>query len=187
MLGMNEPTAPARRRRPIADIPHMQVSEVQIIDVPAVPGVAAHKDYLVTTACGQEKNTTLITRTIAKVRCTDCLAAMGIPAALERATAYTAAVAACRANPNQATRDALDDAYRALRNSMVAAYCPHPEAARQPLHHQGLSIELCWACNSTRAFKARLLPERGEWSGWHRGLDGWVNDPVFAMGTVADG
>lgn len=183
---MNTAAIPARRR-PLADIPHMQVSEVRVIDVPAVPGVAAHKDYLVTTACGQEKTTTLVTQSAGQVRCVDCKAMMGAQTAIKHTTVYVDAVDAHRANPNRATRDAMDAAYRALRDCVDAAYCPHPEPARQALHHHGIPIDLCWACGSTRAFKARLLPEHGEWSGWHPGLDGWVNDPVFARGTAADG
>jgi hypothetical protein len=64
-------TAP-RQRRPVEDIPHMQVSEVFTLDVPARPGVAAHRDYLVLTACGREVATTLVTRRDDKVRCVDC-------------------------------------------------------------------------------------------------------------------
>ena len=58
-----------RRRRPIEDIPHKQASDVRVVDVPARAGVMAHKDYLVTTACGEEMATTLVTTRDDKVRC----------------------------------------------------------------------------------------------------------------------
>ena len=66
-----------RRRQFAARVgPHMQVSEVRTVDVPAQPGVGAHRSFLVTTACGKETQTTLVTRKPALVRCPDCLAAM---------------------------------------------------------------------------------------------------------------
>jgi hypothetical protein len=64
-----------RRRRPLEDIPHKQVSDVRTVDVPAQPGVIAHRDYLVTTACRREMPTTLVTREDDRVRCTACKAA----------------------------------------------------------------------------------------------------------------
>ena len=72
---MSEQTT--RRRRPVEDIPHKQASEVFTLDVPAQPGVMAHRDYLVITACGQEVATTLVTRRDDKVRCPRCRAASG--------------------------------------------------------------------------------------------------------------
>lgn len=68
-------TREARRRR-LADTPHRQASEVRITDVPAQHGAIAHKNYMVTTACGQEMPTTLVTRRDDWVRCPDCRAAM---------------------------------------------------------------------------------------------------------------
>lgn len=56
-------------------IPHMQASDVRTVDVPAQHGVIAHRNFLVTTACGEEMPTTLVTRRRDKVRCPDCLAA----------------------------------------------------------------------------------------------------------------
>jgi len=64
------------RRRPIEDIPHKRASSVRIVDVPARPGAMAHKDYLVTTACGREMATTLVTTRDDKVRCPRCRAAI---------------------------------------------------------------------------------------------------------------
>jgi hypothetical protein len=49
---------------------------VRVVDVPAAHGVGAHRDYLVTTACGEEKPTTLVTRRDDLVCCPDCVAAM---------------------------------------------------------------------------------------------------------------
>ena len=70
-----ETPAQARRRR-LAEIPHKQASEVRVVDVPAQHGLIAHQDYLVTTACGDEKPTTLTTRRDDQVHCARCLAAM---------------------------------------------------------------------------------------------------------------
>jgi hypothetical protein len=72
---MTETPAQARRRRR-AEIPHKQASEVRTVEVPAKPGVLAHKDFLVTTACGEEMPTTLVTRQDDRVRCERCKAAM---------------------------------------------------------------------------------------------------------------
>jgi hypothetical protein len=74
---MNDEARASRRRRFATRVgPHMQVSEVFTLDVPARPGVAAHRDYLVLTACGREVATTLVTRQDDRVHCPDCLAAM---------------------------------------------------------------------------------------------------------------
>jgi hypothetical protein len=70
---MTETPAQARRRR-LAEIPHKQASEVRTVDVPAAHGINAHRLYLVTTACGEEKPTTLTTRLDDRVRCERCKA-----------------------------------------------------------------------------------------------------------------
>lgn len=62
------------RRLRVALGPHLQASEVRIIDVPAGNGIAAHKTFMVTTACKRETATTLVTRHRHRVRCPDCLA-----------------------------------------------------------------------------------------------------------------
>jgi hypothetical protein len=69
----------ARRRRFASKVgPHMQASDVRVVDVPARPGVGAHRSFLVTTACGREDvQTTLVTRDPSRVRCPDCLDAIG--------------------------------------------------------------------------------------------------------------
>lgn len=67
-------TQTSKRRDRLAAIPHRQASEVRTVAVPARLGVMAHNDYLVTTACGQEMPTTLVTRRDDKVRCPDCRA-----------------------------------------------------------------------------------------------------------------
>ena len=67
---------PKRRRRFLEDIPHKQVSEARVTDVPAKGGIMAHREYNVTTACGREISTTFVTRTDERVRCADCKAAM---------------------------------------------------------------------------------------------------------------
>lgn len=62
-----------RRDRFAAKVgPHKRVGEVRIVDVPAAGGVAAHRDFLVRTACDQEVATTLSTHQDARVRCPDC-------------------------------------------------------------------------------------------------------------------
>lgn len=68
-----------RHRRPLDDIPHMQASEIRWNDVPAQHGLPAHRNAVVTTACGREKTTTLVTRRAEQVRCIDCKAAMSAP------------------------------------------------------------------------------------------------------------
>ena len=85
MYGCAMETNPTGRRRRflVAIGPHMQVSEVRTVDVPAQPGVGAHRSFLVTTACGKEKQTTLVTRDSARVRCPDCLDAMATESAPE--------------------------------------------------------------------------------------------------------
>lgn len=55
--------------------PHMQASEKRIVDVPAQPGIMAHRQFLVDTACGREITTTLTTRRTDLVHCPDCVAA----------------------------------------------------------------------------------------------------------------
>ena len=68
----------ARRQQMRARIgPHKQVSDVGWVNVPAQPryGVGAHRDPVVTTACGREVATTLATRRDDLVRCPNCLAA----------------------------------------------------------------------------------------------------------------
>jgi hypothetical protein len=64
------------RRRAIYDIPHKQVGEIRWVDVPARPGVGAHRDPIVTTACGAEIATTLVTRINRMVKCPDCRLAL---------------------------------------------------------------------------------------------------------------
>jgi hypothetical protein len=56
----------------MAAIPHRQASDVRTVNVPARRDVMAHKDYFVTTACGQEMPSTLVTRDDARVRCSCC-------------------------------------------------------------------------------------------------------------------
>lgn len=55
---------------------HLQVSEARIVEVPAAHGINAHKSFLVTTACGKEKQATLCSPNPKHVRCPDCLRAM---------------------------------------------------------------------------------------------------------------
>jgi hypothetical protein len=69
-----------RRRRPLDDIPHKRASDVRVVDVPAQHGIVAHKNYLVTTACGQEITTTLVSLDDERVRCAACKAAIASPA-----------------------------------------------------------------------------------------------------------
>jgi hypothetical protein len=68
-----------RRRRFAAKVgPHMQVGETRTVEVPAQPGVMAHRDFLATTVCGRDDvASTLVTQTRDRVRCPDCLAEMG--------------------------------------------------------------------------------------------------------------
>jgi hypothetical protein len=67
----------ARRQQFAARVgPHKPVSEVVSFDVPAQPGVAAHRDYVVIAACGREVAPTLVTHQDDRVRCPNCLAAM---------------------------------------------------------------------------------------------------------------
>jgi hypothetical protein len=67
--------------------------------------------------------------------------------------------------------------------------CGHPEQDRQKLHHNGLPIELCRACEHTRGFRAALPPAAGAWGEWMPGIFGWASAPAFAMpepGTSGD-
>jgi hypothetical protein len=66
----------AARRRRLRAIPHMQASDVTVTDVPAAHGIIAHKNYTVTTACGEPMPTTLVTRNPDRVRCDRCKTAM---------------------------------------------------------------------------------------------------------------
>jgi hypothetical protein len=79
----------ARRERLLRAVgPHLQVGETRTVDVPAQPGVGAHRDFLATTACEREVSTTLVTRIPARVRCPDCntaLAALPAPGSEDRA------------------------------------------------------------------------------------------------------
>lgn len=70
------PAAKPQRKREIFRMPHMQVGETRTVDAPAQRGIIAHKDYLATTACGEEKPTVLVTRRADLVRCPDCKTAM---------------------------------------------------------------------------------------------------------------
>ena len=73
---MSSEITSARRLRMRAAIgPHKQVSKVRVVEAPAQPGVAAHRDHLVDTACGREITTTLTTLRDDLVRCPNCLAA----------------------------------------------------------------------------------------------------------------
>lgn len=70
------------------------------------------------------------------------------------------------------------------------ADCAHPEGERQNLHHNGLPVELCRACGSTRGFKVDssawrdhgdLSPFPGAWGEWTPGIFGWSAAPLFAL------
>ncbi|MGH3229170.1 MAG: hypothetical protein ACRDOA_11415 [Streptosporangiaceae bacterium] len=72
--------------------------------------------------------------------------------------------------------------------------CGHPEDERQKLHHNGIPIELCRACDSTRGFKADssawrdhgdLSPFPGSWGEWMPGISGWAAAPLFALPAPA--
>lgn len=65
-----------RPRRRLASIPHKQVGDLRVVDVPAGRGIMAHKDYLASTACGEEIAATLVTTRDEHVRCAACKAAM---------------------------------------------------------------------------------------------------------------
>lgn len=73
---MTAPAGEVPRRRAIYDIPHKQASEIRWVDVPAQPGVGAHRDPLVTTTCGDEMAATLVTRINRMVKCPDCRLAL---------------------------------------------------------------------------------------------------------------
>jgi hypothetical protein len=67
--------------------------------------------------------------------------------------------------------------------------CGHPEQDRQKLHHNGVPVELCRACQRTRGFRATLPPAAGAWGEWMPGFFGWASAPAFAMpepGTSSD-
>jgi hypothetical protein len=70
------------------------------------------------------------------------------------------------------------------------ADCAHPEGERQKLHDNGLPVELCRACGSTRGFKTDssawrdhgdLSPFPGAWGEWMPGIYGWAKAPAFAL------
>jgi hypothetical protein len=58
------------------DIPHKQVGETAVAAVPAGHGIAAHRSFTATTACGKQISDTLVTRRDDLVRCPGCKAAM---------------------------------------------------------------------------------------------------------------
>ena len=59
--------------------------------------------------------------------------------------------------------------------------CSHPDRDRQKLHHNGLPVELCRACEHTRGFRSALPPATGTWGEWMPGIFGWASAPAFAM------
>ena len=64
---------------------------------------------------------------------------------------------------------------------MTETPCAHPEGERQNLHHNGIPVELCRACEHTRGFKARVVPATGQWGEWMPGNFGWAAAPLFAV------
>lgn len=77
MTGPDTGTTSVPRRYP-ADArsflltPHLQVGDTRTVDVPAGQGVAAHRDFLASTACGLEVATTLVTRDRERTHCQAC-------------------------------------------------------------------------------------------------------------------
>jgi hypothetical protein len=63
------------RRRAIFAVPHMAVTARRRGADYVVPGIGAVSSWVVSTACGKEKSTTLVTWSRAAVRCPDCRAA----------------------------------------------------------------------------------------------------------------
>jgi hypothetical protein len=118
---MAETPAQARRRR-LAEIPHKQASEIRITNVPAANGIIAHTLDQVTTACGEEKPTTLVTRRDDLVRCERCKAAMK-PLTIEGTDNY--------GRPRQAFADELaaadDQEYLKIAEERIwlSAYAAH--------------------------------------------------------------
>jgi hypothetical protein len=74
---MSEPVT-TRREQFLRKVgPHLQAGETRTVDVPARPGVWAHREFLATTVCEREVATTLVTRRADLVRCPGCKAAIG--------------------------------------------------------------------------------------------------------------
>jgi hypothetical protein len=135
---MNAQTAGEARRWRLAAIPHMQVGEPRIVDVPAQHGVMAHKNYLATTACGEEKSNTLVTREADGVRCPDCRVkidparqVMTYKATNEHGYAQTGRVAFTRAELAQQVERWFDAGWQTLEvtaaGETVAGIAPHPD------------------------------------------------------------
>lgn len=70
------------------------------------------------------------------------------------------------------------------------AACTHPESERQKLHHHGLPVELCRACEHTRGYRVDssawrergdLGPFPGRWGEWMPRIDGWAAAPLFTV------
>lgn len=62
-----------RRDRFAAKVgPHKRAGEVRTVDVAAKDGVAAHREFLVSTACGREVPATLSAHQNDRVRCPEC-------------------------------------------------------------------------------------------------------------------
>ena len=73
---------------------------------------------------------------------------------------------------------------------MNETVCAHPEGERQKLHHNGLPVELCRACEHTRGYRVDssawrergdLGPFPGRWGEWMPGIEGWASAPLFAV------
>src|SRR5712691_9544415 len=124
-------TTAARQR--LAAIPHKQASDIRWADVPAQPGVGAHRDPVVTTACGQEIATTLVTRTNSRVRCPDCRAAIapGDPGSVDAWLAQLDRQIAGAADRTRARYTAARDELRE-RLGLPAAAPGTPPAAAGP-------------------------------------------------------
>lgn len=183
---MSTQTAGEARRWRLAAIPHLQVGEPRIVDAPAQPGIAAHKNYLATTACDQEMSTTLVTRETDRVRCPDCRAkidparqVMTYKATNERGYARTGRVAFTRAELAQQVEAWFDAGWQTLEvtaaGETVAGIAPHPdngvrmwwsEATDQPADN----TKPCMSCSADAGREVRHTPD--EYRAIHLGRAG---------------